>query len=419
VGGRLARLCQFSLCACAGRRRGAMADDEPRSWGEAIQQYAKAKIQRPRPDHEYSKPYRVTRYEKSREEVEYHPILQTFRDTSREHSAVSNEASGRVSQLNRAKDKQIAYESPYDILTFADKREPLPRPPPAAAQAMTAPFNPHAERPTFRHPLDSCYQYNIVSNLPLSQHHYTAPELRPNVVDELTTIKPRLQHMAALPRDFNILSNRYVERHDDKSKLEREIQRNAAAAKYWETHDYEPILGHYLLPCAEHRPRAAPHRVARRRRAAPHRAAPHHAVPHRAVPHRAAPHRAATRRIALHHTAPRHTAPHRTTPHDATRIRVHPRSEKEERFQDFMANELAGQSMKSFNRLPPSLQRGEGFVYDITTHQARAPSHVRSHTRCVSARALSGTALRCMISVHAHDTQWLGFHANTLTAAAC
>ena len=33
----------------------------------------------------------------------------------------------------------------------------------------------HSERPTFRHPLDSCYQYNIVSNLPLTQHHYTAP----------------------------------------------------------------------------------------------------------------------------------------------------------------------------------------------------------------------------------------------------
>ena len=97
---------------------------------------------------------------------------------------------------------------------------------------MIAPFNPHAEQPTFRHPLDSCYQFNIVSNLPLSKHHYTAPELRPNVSDELTTTKPRLQHMAALPRDFNILSNRYVEKHDDKVKLEREIQRRSAAAKY-------------------------------------------------------------------------------------------------------------------------------------------------------------------------------------------
>lgn len=158
---------------------------------------------------------------------------------------------------------------------------------------MIAPFNPYAEQPTFRHPLDSCYQYNIVSNLPLTQHHYTAPELRPNVSEDINVTKPRLQHMAALPRDFNILSNRYVEQHDDKVKLEREIQRRTAAVKYWETHDFEPLLGHYLQP------------------------------------------------------------------------------DKEAAYQKMLEGELAKQPMKSFNRMPPSLQKGEGFIYDITTHQVK------------------------------------------------
>ena len=37
-------------------------------------------------------------------------------------------------------------------------------------------------------------------------------ELRPKVDDaNLNKSKPRLQHVAALPRDFNILSNKYVE----------------------------------------------------------------------------------------------------------------------------------------------------------------------------------------------------------------
>ena len=222
--------------------------EEPQSWGEAIQQYARQKGQRPRPDSEYAKPFRVTRYDKSRQEVEYHPILQTFRNTERETSARSFEDASRVQQLNAARDRQIATESPFDILNMSDKRSALPRPPAPQAEAMVAPFNPHAERPTFRHPLDSCYQYNIVSNIPLSQHHTNPPELRPNVSEEINTSKPRLQHMAALPRDFNILSNRYVEKHDEKVSLEREIQRRTAAAKYWETHDYEPMLGHYLLP---------------------------------------------------------------------------------------------------------------------------------------------------------------------------
>ena len=102
---------------------------EPTSWAESINMYAKSKTTRPRPDHEYAKPQRVTRYEKSRQEVEYHPILQTFRDQPRESAATMNETRSRVHQLNVAKDKQIKTESPFDILTFADKRAALPKPP--------------------------------------------------------------------------------------------------------------------------------------------------------------------------------------------------------------------------------------------------------------------------------------------------
>ena len=81
--------------------------------------------------------------------------------------------------------------------------------------------------------------------------------------------KPRLQHMAALPRDFNILSNRYVEDHDAKVSLEREVQRRSAALKYWETHDYEPLLGKYVDPEKEAKFQVG---VASSRRAAPPRA---------------------------------------------------------------------------------------------------------------------------------------------------
>ena len=60
---------------------------EPSSWAEAINIYAKEKAVRPRPDSEYAMPPRVTRYEKSREEVLYHPILQTFREDQKESAA--------------------------------------------------------------------------------------------------------------------------------------------------------------------------------------------------------------------------------------------------------------------------------------------------------------------------------------------
>ena len=163
-----------------------------------------------------------TRYAKSRDEVLYNPVLQTFTDRSRETGAKQREATQRVGQLNVARDRQIARESQFDILNMRDKRGGLgsqaadaARAAAAAATLQSQPPPRHSERPTFHHPLDSCYQFNIVSNLPLSQHHYTAPELRPNV-DAREEPKPRLQTTTNLPRDFDVLSGRYRSGHDEK-----------------------------------------------------------------------------------------------------------------------------------------------------------------------------------------------------------
>ena len=102
---------------------------EPSSWAEAINIYAKEKAVRPRPDSEYAMPPRVTRYEKSREEVLYHPILQTFREDQKESAARQFESAASVAAINRARDRQIATESPFDILNMSDKRSALPKPP--------------------------------------------------------------------------------------------------------------------------------------------------------------------------------------------------------------------------------------------------------------------------------------------------
>ncbi|KAL1500218.1 hypothetical protein AB1Y20_012887 [Prymnesium parvum] len=262
---------------------------EPASWAESLAQYSHEKKCRPRPDEEYQKPHRVTNFDKKREETRYHPILQTFTQPEREASARSFEATAQIASLNKARDRQLATESAFNILTMEDKRHPR-QPKQPVASAVPKPFNPHAERPTFRHPLDSCYTFNIISNLSLNEHHYAPPAARPRGDAGNAEPKPRLQHKAALPRDFNILSNKYREEHEDKMLLEREVQRRTAARKYWETHDYDPLTGRYL---------------------------------------------------------------------DA---------HKEQAYVKTIEDELTKQPMKQYNRLPPSLQKGEGHVYDITTH---------------------------------------------------
>ena len=209
---------------------GGIAVPEPTSWAEILHRQTSANRNRPRPDAEYAMPFRETRYAKSREEVVYNPVLQTFTDPARETLSKRREETRRVANLNQARDRQIARESQFDILNMSDKRSGLGRSDEEVAAAAAAaqaaqPAQPppkYSAKPTFRHPLDSCYQFNIVSNLPLSQHHYTAPELRPNM-DNREEPKPRLQTNTNLPRDYDVLSNRYREGHDAKIALETEV----------------------------------------------------------------------------------------------------------------------------------------------------------------------------------------------------
>ena len=290
-----------------GRKQFASSEPEYASWGEAIKAYQTTHTTRAFPDDAYAKPARVTRYAKSREEVEYNPVLQTFTDGGREAAARDVEVSSRVTRLNHARDVQIARESPFNILTMADKRAGLARGAAAAAAAAAGPKahqqpSEHRETPTFRHPLDSCYQYNIVSGLPLSVHHYAPPELRPKITEHeppstsllgAPMVKPKLQTVTALPRDFNILSNKYRHNHDAKMEVEKEIQKRTAAVKYWETHDYDLFSTEYLDPA------------------------------------------------------------------------------KEAHYQGVAAKEAEEQPMKAFYAMPPGYQRSEGYVYDITTHDVK------------------------------------------------
>jgi len=273
-----------------GRRQMGPLVDDAGSWGDALRNYQAEKQRRPMPDEYYAKPPLVTRAMKAKDETSYNPVLQTFTDRAHETASRTYEKDAVIATLNQARDRQIATESSFDILSMRDKRtgltvggDPKPRPPPLSE---------HVEIPQFRHPLDSAYAFNIVSNLPLSEHHYTAPDQRPKITyskDE----EPRLQSIKALPRDFNILSNKYADAHDAKLELEAEINRRTAAKKYWETHDYDLLTAEFVDPI------------------------------------------------------------------------------KEQAMQGLAKEREEAQSMLQFNRLPPSMQKGEGYVYDITSHQVK------------------------------------------------
>ena len=49
-------------------------------------------------------------------------------------------------------------------------------------------------------------------------------------------------------RDYNIITNRYLELHDAKVKTDQEIQKVEAAINYWKTHDFNPVTSSYYDP---------------------------------------------------------------------------------------------------------------------------------------------------------------------------
>jgi hypothetical protein len=49
-------------------------------------------------------------------------------------------------------------------------------------------------------------------------------------------------------RDYNIISNKYLELHQEKTQIDKEIERLTAAKKYWKNHDFDAVTGEYYDP---------------------------------------------------------------------------------------------------------------------------------------------------------------------------
>ena len=50
----------------------------------------------------------------------------------------------------------------------------------------------------------------------------------------------------AAQRDYNVVTNRYLEHHDEKMQLNEDILRAEAAKTYWKVRDFDPVVGAYV-----------------------------------------------------------------------------------------------------------------------------------------------------------------------------
>jgi hypothetical protein len=199
------------------------------SWKQDVNQYISSKTNfQGKPD-----PYRkVTHREVKAVETLYNPITQVYKNAETETRARHAEQDNFIQTLAKNKDRALRYEQTYNVLNFENK----------LAGLENRPDYPKEKPWYFRPERDSLVGYNIITNHSLKDHYFDAPEKRPEVTEQQEVVK---QKPLTDFKDYNIITNRYLEFHDDKVAADEQILRAEAAKKYWKTHDFDPLNCQY------------------------------------------------------------------------------------------------------------------------------------------------------------------------------
>ncbi len=173
---------------------------------------------------------RVTAAATLAKERKFDPILQQHRDPAAERQARETQSAHAVRRGNHARDQQLKYQQSFDIVNHRPLvDDPTPRNPQRPSQSFLS-------RTT----------YNIVSNDQLppdrtigssSRHDRNGGAARPGKDYTHTTGK--------YPRPFNVLSNRYLEQHEQKEALDKEVALRRAADRFWQTRNFNTVTGQF------------------------------------------------------------------------------------------------------------------------------------------------------------------------------
>jgi len=175
----------------------------------------------------------------------YDPLLQRYRDDATEQRQRDLEERERVKHLNRALDVQILRERHPEHLIHHESRL-------EAIEDKTQPVVQQAEELEDRilaYPT-TAIDYNILSNLPFDVHHFNRPEDRPRHVER--SPKGRRVHAHRL-RDFNILTTRYNEHHEERIARDQKLNRLELTHKYQTRSRFNPVTQTFTDPKVEER----------------------------------------------------------------------------------------------------------------------------------------------------------------------
>lgn len=224
-----------------------------KTWGQEFKAYENFKRHDVNPSTMKAPDLFVHRGLVSNEERRFDPIRQRYRDPELEANLRRHEKEYTLEHLNRARDIQILREQKHDIIHNGSKIHALEedKSPNPQRSARSAPSS-QDKNGSMVWP-DSCQgrvDYNIISNLGFDVHHFDHHHERPRGPQRI----PRSREVAAyLQRDFNIISNRYVEDHDAKAARNHELAKLECTAKNLHTNRFHPLLQKYMNQDEENR----------------------------------------------------------------------------------------------------------------------------------------------------------------------
>ena len=183
-------------------------------------------------------PKRITNQMVKRNDVVYNPILQKYNDRQYDKNLLRKEKSEILSSIVTNQDNQLRIEQTYNIINLRDRLKGFENHPNYPIQKDLI-----NKRKKIIH--DS-KDYNIISNLPLSAHHFDKPEKRPKCNNSELNKKQKYLYDFGHQKDYNIITTEYKSFNDEKEKIDKEVSKFQTAKIFYKNNDYNPIKGIYF-----------------------------------------------------------------------------------------------------------------------------------------------------------------------------
>eukprot|EP01045_Picozoa_sp_COSAG04_P013476 COSAG04_NODE_957_length_9173_cov_27.835133_7_plen_519_part_00 len=205
------------------------------SWGASLKAYKETKnslgyVQQP--------PHHETTYAHSRDEREnkVDPVLQVFRDPTKEQNLRSWEDTHNIHGLNKSFDLQLTRESQFNVVNNQSKKDGL--------EGVDGSTNVR-ERPNLS--LQSGVHYNILSNHNHEDH--ALPDKHRDELDRAYTPQKAHKRFGIAPKwtekDYDMISNKYHYGHDQWEATQRAGALDTAAEKFFARNDKNPVTGKF------------------------------------------------------------------------------------------------------------------------------------------------------------------------------